>query len=173
MSGAQPAQPSPLPKLIAVAVVLVALCAGGGIVAVKLPTTLRTPLAGGIYQNSKAEAKEYKDDDLYTAFIDDSEMAMQHYGERWVIVSGECNEPVAFRPDNSALNEEVYLEIGKRTTQFNVEWKVRCKVPSAQARAFQQLQEGTKVKVLGYCKGMKDRQVVLEDCELKWKGLAP
>jgi hypothetical protein len=105
--------------------------------------------------------------------MDDSEMAMQQYGERWVIVSGECNEPLAFQPDNSALNEEVSLELGKRTTQFNVEWKIRCKVPPAQAKIFQQLQEGTKVKVLGYCKGMKDHQVVLEECELKWKGLAP
>jgi hypothetical protein len=173
MGGARPQAPSPVPKLVAVGVtlvVLVAIC--GGLVAKFSKGMLYAPLTSGIYKNTKEEAKEVKDDDIWTEYEQDAEMADKSYGERWVIVSGQCADPQKFSPDGSALNEQVVLEVGKRASQFNQEWKILCKVPSGQAKKFLELQEGTKVKVRGYCKGMsKDHQVVLEDCELVWRGL--
>jgi hypothetical protein len=163
MGSAKPQEPSLLPKIIVVLIVLFVLFVGGIILAVKMK-----PISGGLAEafKSKENAGKMTEKELWAEFADDEPEATQKFGGRWMQVSGECSDVAPFRPDGSALNEQYSVQMGHVVRQFNEEWRVDCYIPRQNMKPFDRVKQGGTLTVLGRVKGRnRDNQVIVEDCE--------
>ena len=165
MGSARPKEPSIIPKIIAVVVVLFLLAVGLIVVAFKVKS-ISGGLAQGLYH--KEDAPKVDDAKLWDDFNEDEEMAEKTYKGRWVVVTGECSELGSFRPDGSAINEEYSIQVGRRDRKFGEEWLIDCNIPRENVEAFnKRVKPNGTIAVRGKVVGRNSQnQVALKDCEL-------
>jgi hypothetical protein len=166
MGSARPKQPSIIPKIIAVVVVLFLLAAGLVFAAVYVKS-ISGGLAQGLY-GSKEDAAKVTDVELWDRYNDDEEMAEKAFKGRWIVVTGECSEVGSFRPDGSAVNEQYSIQVGRRDRKFGEEWLIDCNIPRENVEAFnKRVKPNGTIAVRGKVVGRNSQnQVALKDCEL-------